>query len=172
MNKRDHVLNGVLLAIGLGYVWYPAGGVATLQTIAAVAVPVVLGALLPDVDTSLGRHRKTLHNLPVLALLYAFPYVFANLRYVWIGVATHYVLDALGSKRGVALFYPFSKTEYGLPVGVATVSKYASVVTVVVTALELALVAAALHVAPDVVPSLDVVPSDVANALARLPRPW
>ncbi|AHG03190.1 membrane protein [Halobacterium sp. DL1] len=162
MNKGDHVLNGALLAVGLGYVLYPSGGVETLRTIAAVLIPVVLGALFPDVDTDFGKHRKTLHNLPVLALLYAFPLYFGNLQYVWVGVLTHYVLDVVGSKRGIALFYPFSPLEYGLPVGVATVSNYATFVTVVITAVELVVVAVVVHVAPD------VLPSEAVNVLMRL----
>jgi membrane-bound metal-dependent hydrolase YbcI (DUF457 family) len=153
MNKGDHILNGILLAIGLGYVLYPSGGVETLRTIAAVLIPVVLGALFPDVDTDFGKHRKTLHNLPVLALLYVFPVYFGNLQYVWIGVATHYVLDVVGSKRGIALFYPLLDQEYGLPVGVATVSKFATPVTVVITALELAAIAVVVHVAPEFFPT-------------------
>ncbi|GAA0269259.1 metal-dependent hydrolase [Halobacterium noricense] len=153
MNKGDHILNGILLAIGLGYVLYPSGGVETLRTIAAVLIPVVLGALFPDVDTDFGKHRKTLHNIPVLALLYVFPMYFGNLQYVWIGVATHYVLDVVGSKRGIALFYPLSDQEYGLPVGVTTVSKYASTVTVVITLVELAAIAVVVHVAPQYVPT-------------------
>jgi hypothetical protein len=162
VNKGDHVLNGALLAVGLGYVLYPSGGVETLRTIAAVLIPVVLGALFPDVDTDFGKHRKTLHNLPVLALLYAFPLYFGNLQYVWVGVLTHYVLDVVGSKRGIALFYPFSPLEYGLPVGVATVSNYATFVTVVITAVELVVVAVVVHVAPD------VLPSEAVNVLMRL----
>ena len=144
MNKKGHVLNAVLLSIGLGYVFYPAGDVPTFRMIAEVSVPVVLGALFPDVDTAFGKHRKTFHNLPVLAVIYAYPVYFGNLHYVWIGVATHYVLDLLGSKRGLALFYPFEK-EFSLPVGVSVSSRWATVVTVVVTGLELAVVAAVVH---------------------------
>ncbi|WP_135829073.1 metal-dependent hydrolase [Halorussus halobius] len=144
MNKQGHVLNAVLLSIGLGYVFYPAGDVPTFRAIAEMSVPIVLGALLPDVDTAFGKHRKTLHNLPLLAVVYAYPVYFGNLHYVWMGVATHYVLDLLGSKRGIALFYPYSK-EYNLPVGVAVSSKWATGITVAVTAVELALVAVVVH---------------------------
>jgi membrane-bound metal-dependent hydrolase YbcI (DUF457 family) len=144
MNKQGHVLNAVLLSIGLGYVFHPSGDVPTFRAIAEISVPVVLGALFPDVDTAFGKHRKTLHNLPVLALFYLWPVYFGNLHFVWIGVATHYVLDVVGSKRGIALFYPYSK-EYGLPVGVAVSSERAGVVTVLVTVLEVALVAAVVH---------------------------
>ena len=144
MNKEGHVLNAALLSIGLGYVFYPAGDVPTFRAIAEISVPVVLGALFPDVDTAFGKHRKTLHNLPVLAVFYAYPVYFNNLHYVWIGVATHYVLDLLGSKRGIALFYPYAK-EYNLPVGIPVSSKWATGVTVAVTGVELALVAAVVH---------------------------
>jgi len=86
-----------------------------------------LGALFPDVDTAFGKHRKTLHNLPILIGFVAFPFVFGNLEYVWIGVLTHYVLDIAGSKRGIALFYPLWKEEFGLPIGVAVSSKNARI---------------------------------------------
>ncbi|ELY51181.1 metal-dependent hydrolase [Natronolimnohabitans innermongolicus] len=148
MNKKGHVLNAVLLSIGLGYLLEPAGDLETFETIVAITVPVTLGALFPDVDTAFGKHRKTLHNLPVLALFIVFPYVFGNLEYVWIGVLTHYVLDVAGSKRGIALFYPLWKKEYGLPIGVTVSSKYADAVTVVVTGLELVLVALIVYEVP------------------------
>ena len=141
MNKEGHVLNAVLLGVGLGFVLEPSATVETLRTVAAVTVPVTLGALLPDVDTAFGTHRKTLHNLPVLAVFLAFPVVFGNLAYVWIGVLTHYVLDLVGSRRGLAFFYPWDR-EFSLPVGVRTDGKYAELVTVLVTGLELALFAA------------------------------
>ncbi|WP_158057700.1 metal-dependent hydrolase [Halorussus halophilus] len=144
MNKEGHVLNAVLLSIGLGYVFEPAGDVPTFAMIAEISVPIVLGALFPDVDTAFGKHRKTLHNLPLLAVVYAYPVYFGNLHYVWIGVLTHYVLDLLGSKRGIALFYPFEK-EYSLPVGVAVSSKWATAVTVAVTFFEVAVVALIVH---------------------------
>ncbi|MFC7081102.1 metal-dependent hydrolase [Halorussus caseinilyticus] len=144
MNKEGHVLNAVLLSIGLGFVFHPSADVPTLRAIAEMSVPVVLGALFPDVDTAFGKHRKTLHNLPVLAVFYAYPVFFDNLHFVWIGVATHYVLDMLGSKRGIALFYPYTQ-EYNLPVGVPVSSKWATGVTVAISALEVLLVAAVVH---------------------------
>jgi membrane-bound metal-dependent hydrolase YbcI (DUF457 family) len=157
MNKGDHVLNGILLAIGLGYVLHPEGDVETFKTIGATLVPVVLGTLFPDVDTDFGKHRKTLHNIPVLALLYAFPFYYGNLQWVWVGVLSHYVLDVVGSKRGIALFYPLWDEEFGLPVGVTTSSKWASFATVVITLLELAAVAVVLYYAPQ------IIPQDAAN---------
>jgi len=159
MNKEGHVLNAVLLSIGLGYIIHPAGDVPTFRMIAEVSVPVVLGALFPDVDTAFGKHRKTLHNLPVLAIIAAYPIYFGNLHYVWIGVATHYVLDVVGSKRGIALFYPYSK-EYGLPVGVAVSSDRATGMTVAVTGVELAAIAAVVH--------LDVPVQDLTTAVNAL----
>ncbi len=161
MNKEGHVLNAALLGIGLGFVLEPSGTAETLRTIVAVTIPVTLGALFPDVDTAFGKHRKTLHNLPVLAIFVAFPFVFGNLSYVWIGVFTHYVLDYLGSRRGIALFYPLSSQEYGFPSGVTTSSRFANAVTIVVTAVELAAAAAIVHVLPTYV--------DVEVATAMLP---
>lgn len=154
MDKQGHVLNAILLGVGLGYVLHPAGDVDTFRTIAAVSVPVVLGALFPDVDTAFGKHRKTLHNLPVLAVVVAYPVYLGNLQFVWIGVLTHYVLDVVGSRRGIALFYPLSAREYGFPTGVTTSSRYANAVTLVVTALELVVAAILVHVVPGVVESI------------------
>jgi membrane-bound metal-dependent hydrolase YbcI (DUF457 family) len=137
VNKRGHVLNAVLLSVGLGYLLHPTGDVETFLTIVEVGAPVILGALFPDVDTEFGRHRKALHNLPVLAGFALFPYYFGNLQWVWLGVLTHYVLDVVGSKRGIALFYPVLSREFDLPTGVPTSSDYADLVTVAVTAIEL-----------------------------------
>ena len=159
MNKQGHVLNALLLGIGLGYVLEPAGDVETFRTVAAVSVPVVLGALFPDVDTAFGKHRKTLHNLLTLFVFVAFPLYFDNLRWVWLGVLTHYVLDFLGSRRGIALFYPLSDREYGSPTGVTTDSRFANLVTLLVTAFELAVAAFLVHVAPELVQqAVDAVP--------------
>jgi membrane-bound metal-dependent hydrolase YbcI (DUF457 family) len=148
MNKQGHVLNAVLLGVGLGYVLEPAGDLETFRTVAAVSVPVVLGALFPDVDTAFGKHRKTFHNLLTLAVFAAFPLYFDNLRFVWLGVLTHYALDVLGSRRGIALFYPLSTREYGSPMGVTTDSRFANLVTLLVTAFELVVAAFFVHVAP------------------------
>jgi hypothetical protein len=136
VNKKGHVLNAVLLAVGIGVILAPTLDLGTARSVAELFVPVVLGALFPDVDTAFGRHRKTLHNLPVLGIFLAYPLVFGNLQFVWIGVLTHYVLDVAGSKRGIALFYPWEK-EFSLPIGVATSSDYADLVTVLITAVEL-----------------------------------
>jgi membrane-bound metal-dependent hydrolase YbcI (DUF457 family) len=153
VNKHDHVLNGALLSLGIGsLVGLLAVDVAALGTagpaalvdagvtvateVVRVGVPVTLGALFPDVDTAFGRHRKTFHNLPVLAVFVAFPFVFGNLAFVWVGVATHYVLDLVGSARGIALLYPLSPTEYDLPGGVPVSSRWATPLTVVISGLE------------------------------------
>lgn len=137
MNKRGHVLNAVLLSVGLGYVFHPAGNAETFATIVEIGAPVILGALFPDVDTVFGRHRKALHNLPVLAGMYAFPQYFGNLQFVWLGVLLHYVLDVVGSKRGIAPFYPLWSREFTGPTGVAASSEYADLVTIGVTGIEL-----------------------------------
>jgi membrane-bound metal-dependent hydrolase YbcI (DUF457 family) len=151
VNKKGHVLNAALLSVGLGAVLvWPTALSATTATdtalmVAELSVPVVLGALFPDVDTAFGKHRKTLHNLFVLGVFAVFPVLFGNLQYVWIGVATHYLLDVVGSRRGIAFFYPLTSAEWGFPSGVTTSSRYADAVTVVVTGLELAALAA-VHV--------------------------
>lgn len=148
MNKEGHVINAALLSLGLGVVLAAptvlsvATLLAVVETVARLSVPVVLGALFPDVDTAFGKHRKTLHNVFVLGIVAAYPIVFDNLQFVWIGVATHYVLDVIGSRRGIAFFYPLTSQEWGLPSGVTTSSKYANPVTVVVTLVELAILGA------------------------------
>jgi len=150
MNKKGHILNAVLLSIGLGYVLEPSGDVETFVTIAEVSIPITLGALFPDVDTAFGKHRKTLHNLLVLGVVAAYPLYFVNLQYVWVGVLTHYALDLLGTKRGLALFYPFWDREFDVPFGVAVSSKYSDIVTVGVTGFEVVVAAGILYALPTV----------------------
>jgi len=138
------VINAALLSVGLGIVlvwpttFTTSTALETVEMVARLSVPIVLGALFPDVDTAFGKHRKTLHNVFVLGVVAAYPVFFGNLQFVWIGVATHYLLDVVGSRRGIAFFYPLTSQEWGLPTGVTTSSKYANPVTVVVTILELA----------------------------------
>ena len=145
------MINAALLSVGLGIVlvWpttvTASTALETVEMVARLSVPIVLGALFPDVDTAFGKHRKTLHNVFVLGVVAAYPVFFGNLQFVWIGVATHYLLDVVGSRRGIAFFYPLTSQEWGLPSGVTTSSKYANPVTVVVTLLEL-VVLGAFHV--------------------------
>jgi hypothetical protein len=165
VNKDGHVLNAALLSLGVGVIL--SLDPATLQTpgrvlrmgpasllegsivdvgtqVAQLSLPVILGALFPDVDTAFGRHRKTLHNLPVLSIFLVFPYVFGNLHFVWIGVGTHYILDVVGSRRGIALFYPLSSTEYDISTGVTTTSRWSQTVTIGITVGEI-IVLFAIH---------------------------
>jgi hypothetical protein len=144
MNERDHAINAVLLAVGLGVVLDPALDLGTLRTIGDVAVPVLLGALFPDLDTSFGSHRKTFHNFLTLGLFAAYPFFFGNLHWVWVGVLTHYALDLLGNVRGLAFFYPHTE-EYDVPVGVTVDSRWATVVTLFVTAFELSVAVVVIH---------------------------
>ena len=182
MNKGDHVLNGVLLAVGTGVILgiAPSVGVgaaertlptAPLDALVAVAllvaeffVPVVLGALFPDVDTAFGRHRKSLHNVFVVAIFVAYPFVFDNLHYVWLGVVSHLVLDVAGSARGIAFFYPLTSQEWDLPGGVPTSSGYATPLTVVITLVELGLLVAVHYY---VVP-LDTTGQTIQQATAQM----
>jgi len=149
MNKRGHVLNAILLSIGVGILVEPSLDLSTVRSIAEVFVPVVLGALFPDVDTAFGKHRKTLHNLPLLGVVLAYPLVFSNLQFVWIGVLTHYVLDVFGSTRGIALFYPLWDEEFNVPLGVPVSSKYSSVMMLAVTAFEITIAAYILYLLPE-----------------------
>jgi hypothetical protein len=144
MRERGHVINAVLLAVGIGVLLEPDLSRATLEAVVGIGVPVLLGALFPDIDTTFGTHRKTFHNVVVLGAVAAFPVVFGNLAYVWLGVLTHYVLDLLGNVRGMALFWPLPGF-YDVPVGVNIDSRWADVVTLAVTGVELAVAAALIR---------------------------
>lgn len=136
MNERGHVMNALLVSIGLGFILEGTVSIGTLETIVKIGPPIVLGALFPDIDTSFGTHRKTFHNVWVLGLALAFPFVFNNLHYVWIGITTHYVLDLLGNVKGMGLFYPLPG-YFDIPIGVSIDSKWSDAVTLSVTAFEL-----------------------------------
>lgn len=155
VNKRGHVANAVLLSIGVAVLLEGRLTVPTPTAVAAVGMPITLGALFPDIDTSFGTHRKTFHNVATLGAFVAFPLVFGNLHYVWIGVATHYVLDLLGNIRGMALLYPYPE-EYDIPVGVAVASRWSDAVTLAVTGVELTAIALVLHTGAHE-PVLDVI---------------
>lgn len=145
MNERGHVMNAVLLSIGMGYILNPSGTLEVFVTIAELSVPILAGALIPDIDTSFGTHRKTFHNFVTLGVFITFPLVFDNLHFVWIGVLTHYVLDLLGNVKGMAMFYPWPKF-YDIPVGVTVDSKWTDLVTLLVTAFELVIIWLIIHV--------------------------
>lgn len=136
MNKQAHLINGAILSVGIAVMLEPGLGRGTLTTLIAIGVPLVIGVLFPDVDTAIGYHRRTFHNLPVLALFILFPLVFDNLHYVWLGILTHYILDLLGNVQGIALLYPYPK-QFDIPIGVSVNSPFANVVTLTVTGLEL-----------------------------------
>lgn len=139
MNKDDHIINAALLSIGVGVLLAPQMNQSTFSTILLVGVPIVIGALFPDIDTEFGTHRETFHNIVTLAIFIAFPIYFQNLFFVWIGILTHYVLDLLGTKGGLALFYPVSK-HVSVPVGVNVDSSVSRIVTLAVTGFELGVV--------------------------------
>lgn len=122
MNKREHVLNGLLLG-ALGILFAHTDTLGLLRSIVTVTVPVTLCALVPDIDTVFGTHRKTVHDLLLLGLFLVFALVFDNLQYVWLGVLTHYVLNVVGTMRGIALFYPLPR-EYDFPIGIHVASPF------------------------------------------------
>ena len=105
MNEKGHAVNAVLLSLGVGVIHEPALSLLTLETVAMVTPPIVLGALFPGLATTVGTHRKTFHNVWVLAIAVAFP-LFGNRRFVWIGIGAHYVLNRLGNRKGMAVFHP------------------------------------------------------------------
>jgi membrane-bound metal-dependent hydrolase YbcI (DUF457 family) len=165
MRKRGHVINAVVLGVGIGVILEPSLTEATARSVVAVGVPVTLGALLPDVDTAFGDHRVHGHNALVLGSLVAFPIVFGNLAWVWLGVGTHYVLDLLGNVRGMTVMYPLSRDFYDVPVGVPVDSRWADLVTVCVTGLEVAIAAGLFALYRDENVGL---PGEVATLLGHL----
>lgn len=136
MNKADHVFNAVGLSVGIAILLRPSLTIETFVEVFRLGVPIVIGTLIPDIDTAYGTHRQTLHNLPVLTVFMLFPIIFGNLQFVWIGILTHYVLDLLGNVGGMALFYPLPD-KYDLPFGVPVNSRFATLVTIGVTGVEL-----------------------------------
>lgn len=116
MNKRQHLLNGLVVAIGLTIIRVGAfEPVPLVHLFGYLLVPILLGTLLPDIDTEYGKHRKSGHNLFVLGGMMLYPFVFGNLYALWIGVAVHLTADMALSDRGCALLYPFSTREWSLP---------------------------------------------------------
>lgn len=137
MNKREHLINAIALGAGIGYLVEPGTDIETLQSIAEFGVPITLGTMIPDIDTALGRHRKTFHNGSILLLFMIFPVFFQNLKYIWIGVLSHYVLDLLGTNRGMAVFYPLTDDEFEIPIGVPVNSILAPLMTIIITVASL-----------------------------------
>jgi Predicted membrane-bound metal-dependent hydrolase (DUF457). len=154
MNRGPHILNALALGVGVSVAVDPtvyralwdAVGTGTsigppawtvMTALVGVTIPVVLGAMMPDLDTTIGQHRKTLHNGFVLLGFVWFPLAFDNLQYVWIGVAAHLLLDLLGSDRGVALAYPLLERELRSPVRWPAHGGMALLVTGVITLVEL-----------------------------------
>lgn len=167
MNEKGHTVNALLLSIGLGVLLEGSLTSQVLVRIVEVSPPVVLGALFPDLDTTFGTHRKTFHNVWVLAIALAFPFVFGNLHYVWIGITTHYVLDLLGNVKGMGVFHPFGGF-YDIPVGVNIDSRWADFVTLAVTAFELVVIAGIIllgHAAQLSGPDFQVILSNIWTAL-------
>jgi hypothetical protein len=154
MNRGPHLLNALALGVAVSVAVDPAvyralwGAIGTgrsigppmwaaMTALVAVTIPVVLGAMVPDIDTTVGHHRKTLHNGFVLVGFVWFPLAFGNLQYVWIGVAAHLLLDLVGSDRGVALAYPLLEREVRSPVRWPAQGPMALLVTGVITLVEL-----------------------------------
>lgn len=136
MNRRGHVENAGLLALTVGLLMADFDLARMPVTVTKFGIPILIGALFPDIDVAFGKHRATFHNLLVLGGFVAFPIVFDNLFFVWIGVLTHYVLDLMGNVQGMALFYPYPEF-YDIPVGVPVNSRWADIVTLLVTGFEI-----------------------------------
>jgi Predicted membrane-bound metal-dependent hydrolase (DUF457). len=166
MNRGPHVLNAIALGVAVSIAVDTSAYEQLLAAIVtgasigppmwtavtaavAVTVPVVLGAMVPDIDATVGQHRKTLHNGFVLLGFVWFPIAYGNLQYVWIGVAAHLLLDLFGTDRGIALAYPFVEREVRSPLRWPARGGMALVATGVITLIELWVLAVIhLQVAP------------------------
>jgi len=89
----------------------------SLQLYYAFIVVAVFSSTLPDLDLKL-KHRKTLHNIVVPALLGAVFYALAPQALILtvafiVGWLSHVVLDAL-TTRGVYPLYPLVKYKLAL----------------------------------------------------------
>jgi len=128
---ESQILNSLLLAIGLGFVFVPQGDIETFQAIIPISVPILIGGVLPDIDVAFGKHRKTTHNIFIVGLFILYPLLFNNLQYIWIGILSHLIIDITGTVRGIALFYPLSDAEYRFQTGTSNQS------TVLITVIEI-----------------------------------
>lgn len=155
MNRRNHVVNAALLSAGLAIMLASTFDVMTLSVMLQIGVPVMVGALFPDLDVAIGAHRKTFHNLPVLSAFMLYPVVFDNLHFIWMGILAHYLLDLLGTDRGIALLYPL-QAEIDVPLGVPVGTRWADLMTLLVTGFELWVLSVLLdlEIARDVVTEL------------------
>lgn len=150
MNKQHHILNATFVGIALAVATVDlepttSTVLAIAWRAAAIVPPVVLGALIPDLDHIVGTHRKTGHNLPLLGAAMLYPATFGNLSFLWVGILAHYLLDLL-TTRGLALFYPLSKREWDIPPNIPVDSRAAGAVTSMFTVIEiLVVVLAAEH---------------------------
>ncbi|MDR9411040.1 MAG: metal-dependent hydrolase [Haloquadratum sp.] len=153
MNRGPHILNALALGTAVSVAVDPAvyGALvdalvsgasvgppvwAAMTALVGVTIPVVLGAMVPDIDAAVGQHRKTLHNGFVLVGFIWFPVAFGNLQYVWVGVLAHLVLDLLGSDRGIAIAYPLLVREVRSPLRWPAQGAMALVVTAAITLVE------------------------------------
>ena len=132
MNKREHLLNGAIVGGAIGALVNPLHLLVAIPLAAA-------GGLLPDADTHLGTHRKTFHNLPLLGILLLGAWFYPVFVYLPIGVCSHYMLDALCTRRGIALFYPISRQEYQSAGGVTVDDPQAGLATAGMSACQVAL---------------------------------
>lgn len=81
---------------------------------------------------------------------------------------THYALDLLGNRYGMGVFYPFPGF-YDIPVGVNVDSRWADVVTLLVTGVELGVVYALIRTGMGAQLSRPELPGYVLEILAVLP---
>lgn len=112
MNKREHVLNAVTVG-GVALLLLRPG---TVQEAAGFLATVVAFGLLPDVDTTLGRHRKTTHNVWILLGLSIWMVTSVSLVPVGavLGYTTHILCDAYGSHNRVNVGWPVTDWWLGV----------------------------------------------------------
>ena len=113
MNRNSHLQMGFIFGVtaivlsGISFESIPLG------------LMVFFGSIFPDYDVAYGTHRKTLHNLWVMAAcgsymwFYGFPAV-ANLFFL-LGFLSHLVADSV-TKQGIMPFYPILNWKISGPI--------------------------------------------------------
>ena len=127
MKLRNHVVVAASIALFLA----PGNVFSTLLAV----VSCVVGSLIPDLDLRKG-HRKYLHNVLVVVVLYILILIFTAeplvAFYLSVGMLSHIVTDVL-TARGVAFLWPFSK-QYFSATGLRYNSRVFDMLTILVAA--------------------------------------
>lgn len=135
MNKKQHLYGGFLTSITLLIMsYYYNNPIYGLIDGIIFVLGVTVMSIIPDIDTDIGKHRASFHNLFVFVVIsiILFKLTYILFLYAW-GVAylSHISLDIL-TKRGIALLYPLSNRRFG-GLGIDAKSPLGNIVTYTVS---------------------------------------